>query len=265
MAEITQQVIAAGEIPNTDQGRAVYTDAVAALENAMAQLEQYRNIFITYVDDAGTVLHKTALLPNSLYGAVKDNAPALPKDDTFRYFGWQTADGTLVTDDKAFDADVTVSYAKEYKVLKPVANSGITLAADQTADTYHVFGVAPGTTLADVLARFENDNLTLLDLIGADVAAADVVGTGTTVTVVSRYDRTVYQTWRLVVMGDVNGDAFVTADDYDTSKAVSLGEQQYLATEKHFFAANDLNDDGVIDALDCRLVKLLAQGKDIPA
>ncbi|MBQ3889674.1 MAG: hypothetical protein II738_08015, partial [Clostridia bacterium] len=255
VAEITQQVTDAGEIPDTDEGRAVYTAAITALQDAMAALEQNQNIFLTYVDEFGAELQKTPLLPGTPYGAVKDSAPTLPEDATFRYYGWQAEDGTLVTDDRTFDADATLTYAKEYKVLKPVENSTVTLVTDESAGIWYVYGVAPETNLDSVLAQFVNDNLTVVDVNGGDVAAMDEVGTGTAIAVTSGYDGTVYQTWRLVVMGDVNGDARVTAADYTASKAVSLGEQQYPDAAQFFFAANDMNDDGMIDVLDCTLIR----------
>lgn len=55
----------------------------------------------------------------------------------------------------------------------------------------------------------------------------------------------------------------MTDADYTASKTAALGEP-YPAAAQFFAAANDVNGDGVLDVLDCRLFKLLLQGKYIP-
>ena len=62
--------------------------------------------------------------------------------------------------------------------------------------------------------------------------------------------------------GDVNGDTDLTALDFSAAVNASLDETNL--TNEVARTVADLNFDGVIDALDCRLVKLLSQGKEIP-
>ena len=63
--------------------------------------------------------------------------------------------------------------------------------------------------------------------------------------------------------GDVNGDTDLTVLDFSAAVNASLDETNL--TDEVARTVADLNFDGVIDALDCRLVKLLSQGKNLPA
>ena len=63
--------------------------------------------------------------------------------------------------------------------------------------------------------------------------------------------------------GDVNGDTDLTPMDFSAAVNASLDGTDL--TDEVARTVADVNMDGVIDALDCRLVKLLSQGKDLPA
>lgn len=77
------------------------------------------------------------------------------------------------------------------------------------------------------------------------------------------YDMTheLIATYVVVIAGDVTGDGLVTSDDYNTCRDAALDESVYGPGDNARFAANDVNGDGVLDALDVRQVKLLLQGK----
>lgn len=61
--------------------------------------------------------------------------------------------------------------------------------------------------------------------------------------------------------GDIDGDGSITPLDYSAAVNVSLGEDSLSWAAG---IAADFNRDGVIDALDCRLIKLLSQNKGMP-
>lgn len=63
--------------------------------------------------------------------------------------------------------------------------------------------------------------------------------------------------------GDVNGDTDINVQDFGVLVNASLDDTNL--TDEVARTVADFNRDGVVDALDCRLVKLLSQGKELPA
>ena len=68
---------------------------------------------------------------------------------------------------------------------------------------------------------------------------------------------------KTVYLGDMDGDKDFTAADFGALVNASLDET--TLTDNLLKLVADYNMDGVVDALDCRLVKLLSQGKELPA
>ena len=64
-------------------------------------------------------------------------------------------------------------------------------------------------------------------------------------------------------VGDMDGDKDFTPLDFSALVNASLDVPENLTADEKPLA--DYNLDGTVDALDCRLVKLLSQGKDLPA
>ena len=143
---------------------------------------------------------------------------------------------------------------------------GATVTLDR--DNGFIRGLPSGAVMQDLVNQLENNvqRLRVYDSTGNLLGLVSTLGTGTVVRLVDYYDRSVIlEEMTVVISGDVTGDGSVTADDYAASKAAALGEPTYPAAAPCYAAANDMNGDGVIDALDCRLIKLLSQGKSLPA
>ena len=75
-------------------------------------------------------------------------------------------------------------------------------------------------------------------------------------------DTVLYAIWEGRPYYDINGDGVENGLDYDCVVAAALGDSTLTAEQTD---KADLNRDGMIDVLDCRLFKLLLQGKDLPA
>jgi hypothetical protein len=63
--------------------------------------------------------------------------------------------------------------------------------------------------------------------------------------------------------GDMNGDKEFTPHDFSALVNASLDGS--TLTDDVLKTVADVNMDGTVDVLDCRLVKLLSQGKELPA
>ena len=61
---------------------------------------------------------------------------------------------------------------------------------------------------------------------------------------------------------DFNGDGVEDINDYTCVASTVLGDSALTDAQAK---RADLNGDGVLDVLDCRLFKLLLQGKSLPA
>ena len=62
-----------------------------------------------------------------------------------------------------------------------------------------------------------------------------------------------------IVMGDVDGNGQVNADDYNTSMDVALEMHTYAEENNYFLIANDIDEDGVIDVLDTFEIKRMSK------
>ena len=142
--------------------------------------------------------------------------------------------------------DVTV--ASEAKKLIAKDESGVTI--DEI--TSFVSGIEAGTTVEEVLSKFDNDELVIeiKTYEGVDLASEELVGTGSTITLKSKYTGVVYETRMFIIMGDVDGDGDIDGTDFEISKSVGFESYTYPEEHNYFFVANDIDENGIINVLD---------------
>ena len=225
---------------------------------------------VTFTDAESNVLRTLHVADGTLFGDVQK--PEFPNsyyyyncDSTYYYYGWQTANGTLMDDNDAITADLTVTYAREY--LLPVAvGSGLDIAP--VTDTELIRNVPTGLTVADMKALLQNNPATMTfkqydENYGSwePLDDTDPIGTGTIVTIESAYDGSYLSEYTLVVPGDVTGDGLANSDDYNELKALILeNDTCYLYTKSWSVAYEygvDFNGDQILDVLDLRAMKRL--------
>ena len=110
--------------------------------------------------------------------------------------------------------------------------------------------VKADTKVSDLLGRFKNDELEVLDKNGKKLTAEAVVTTGSTVNLYLGGQR--IHTVTVVVSGDVDGDGTVDTTDYMRVKAAILGS---LALSKGERLAADVDRSESIDATDYLRIK----------
>ncbi len=175
--------------------------------------------------------------------------------------GWNTAadgTGTAYGDRASVTPEGTMHlYAQwEPDMCALTLADGATITLDR--DNGFIRGLPSGAVMPDLVYQFENNILRLrvYDSTGNRLGIADTLGTGMVVRLFDYYDvSVVLEEMTVVISGDVTGDGSVTADDYAASKAAALGEPTYPAAAPCYAAANDLNGDGMIDVLDCTLIR----------
>ncbi len=106
-------------------------------------------------------------------------------------------------------------------------------------------GVDLGTKASVLTECFDNTDIRITDGAGNTVTNDDAIGTGYTVTAYS--DGAVVDSVKVVVMGDTNGDAVLSASDYMALK-LHISGTAGLSGEKA--AAGDVNNSGSIDGTD---------------
>jgi hypothetical protein len=81
--------------------------------------------------------------------------------------------------------------------------------------------VKPSTTVASLLAQFENDNLQVRDVNGKAISGSTVVGTGATISLYSNGQ--LVQSVTVCILGDMDGNGRIDSTDYMRIKAHFLG------------------------------------------
>ncbi len=100
-----------------------------------------------------------------------------------------------------------------------------------------------GYTKDEIIVEFKN-------YLGEELAGEDFVGTGSTMRVILKSTGELLEYKLYIVMGDVDGNGQITADDYNKSMNIALEEETYAEENYYFLIANDIDEDGVIDVLD---------------
>ncbi len=139
----------------------------------------------------------------------------------------------------------TVEFPKKERYREPDITK-LTLDSDSklSIDT-NVNGVTIGSKASDVIAQFINDDVRITDRNGNAVAATAAVGTGYTV---SYYiGDSAVDSKKLVVLGDTNGDAQLSASDYMN---VLLDISGTTKLNGVFSLAGDVSGSGSLDSID---------------
>ncbi len=246
------------DLPDSQQG--VVDTATSTLEDVKTKLENSKIYTITFMSDTETVLVSVDYTNGTLLKNIAGK-PVLPESTAaFKYIGWATAENVLYTDESAVSGDVTVYYAGEFVKISPNADS--TLKLDDTKNL--VTGIDKNTAVSVIKGQLENDltYIEIKDYTGAELADEALVGSGSTITLKSKYTGEIYETKTIIIFGDLDGDGDVDADDYNISRTVGVGDatEEYTVNgifREYFFIANDVTGDGYIDVLDTRLIALI--------
>ena len=239
-------------LPESEQSKV--DDAAASLENLKAELEDKRIYTITFTDKNGEVISSVDYVNGATFGSI--SSPALPEDtDTTAYVGWLN-NGEFVTDDTKLSGDFTLTVAEELKKIIPGTDSTVVVG-----DKY-ITGIDNNTTVEELISQLQNDELVLevRHYTGSELESEALVGTGSTITLKSKYTGVIYETRMIIIYGDVDGDGDVDEEDIAKSTDVTMEDASYDEEHGYFFIANDVCADGYIDALDCWMIGLIKNG-----
>ena len=237
------------DIPESEQGNV--DKAAESLINATTELYKNRYIFVKFTNESDYVFadyrvkYKDGLTFNDL-----ESIPVVPESDSLRkYIGWYYSSGTTMTLTDAITEDVSLFCIEEEIKIVTKAQSGAVI------DENNAFlrGLEHGTTVNELLASLDNDlnYICVKDKDGNIVEADAIIATGMTVELVSKSDNTIKnEVITVVVMCDINGDGLVNDDDFNKSIDMCLKNTFYDESERAYFAANDVDDDGVLDVID---------------
>ncbi len=232
-------------------------NATQAIEDLKAVLEEKKIYTVTFIGLGGETLSVVEYVNGSTFGTI--TAPALPENtDTTVYVGWLN-DATFMVADSVLTGDVTLTIAEELSKLVAKAESTVAF----NAQTGYATGINKNTTVSQFKAQLENDEtvVEIKNYTGDMLSDESLVGTGSTITLKSKYTDVVYDTKTIIIYGDIDGDGDVDKDDYSKSKLVGLDELKFADNEQFFFVAADLGKDGYIDAIDCSIIALIMKNK----
>ena len=237
------------DIPKTEQDKV--DEITNNLKDATTELLNNRYIFISFKTEGGEVVKQYKVkFANDLTFASLEEIPELPENTGLvEYFGWYYKTGTTMNQSDAITDDVTLHYVAEEKKIVPKSGSNVSL--DRNKLLFKGLGV--GTTVELLLGALDNDleYIVIKDRNGNVVSDESVIATGMTIELISKTDNTkTNEKITIVVSGDVNGDGVVDETDMDEAADKCLKNTYYTDEEKAYFAANDTNDDGVLDVFD---------------
>lgn len=231
--------------------------------------------YITEAEYAEVTLKRTKLItlnPGSDYPLYKF-AVITPEAHADYELEWTTSDATVVTVNEngvvsavgAGTATVTVtipytgaSASVDVKVT-PDSDTTIVLNSDAVIgfdSERNVRGITAGeNTVAEILAQFENENLTVKDSEGNVLAETDLVATGCTICL---YDgEELLDSVTAAVTGDFNCDGIFDNKDIVMVNQYVLGQREADAIQ---MIAIDANGDGTINNRDCSVLLRVAAG-----
>lgn len=238
-----------GNIPKTEQDN--IDSATEIIKNATEEIYNKRYIFVEFRDEFNGLYKSYRVQYNeSLTFENLTEIPQIPEADEFKkYVGWFYNDGSKMDLTDAITKDVAVYCIEEEIKLVTKTESGAEI------DTEKSFfkGLKHGTTVETLKNSLDNnlDYVVVKDINENVVDNSVSIATGMTIELVSRENNAVVtEKVTIVVRGDVNGDGLVNDEDFEKSRGMCLKTTEYTTEEAVFFAANDTNNDGVLDVID---------------
>ncbi len=247
------------DIPKTEQENVdKFTDSVA---NATTEVKNNRHFIIKFQTDSGEEVESYRIKASEgLTFASLENLPVVPADSSWKkYTGWHYDAETIMSLTDGITDDVVLYYVEEEIKLVAKADTGAII--DETNDFFK--GLKHGTTVQELLLSIENNEnyIVVKDKAGNVADKTSLISTGMTLELVSKKDFSVSNDIvTVVVKGDINGDGLVNDDDFNKSIDMCLKNTSYSETEKAYFDANDVDDDGVLDALDLFYISNMRYG-----
>jgi len=236
-------------IPKTEQENVdKFTES---LTETVTEVKNNRHIIVKFQTEKGEIikLYRLKSDESKTIGEL-EALPEAPENTAFKkYTGWLYADKTEMSSDDLITADITLYYIEEEIKIVVSEESGAFI--NEENDFFK--GLKHGTTVENLLSALENDldYIVVRDKDGNIVENTAFIATGMTVELISKAEKTVKnEVLTVVVEGDINGDGLVNDDDFNKSIDMCLKNTSYSETEKAYFDANDVDDDGVLDALD---------------
>jgi hypothetical protein len=236
-------------IPKTEQENVEkFTES---LKETVTEVKNNRHIIVKFQTEKGETIKSYRLKSDESKTIGELEAlPEAPENTALKkYTGWLYADKTEMSSDDLITDDITLYYIEEE--IKIVTSEGSGAFINEENDFFK--GLKHGTTVENLLLALENDldYIVVKDKDGNIVENTEIIATGMTVELISKAEKTVKnEVVTVVVEGDINGDGLVNDDDFNKSIDMCLKNTSYSETEKAYFDANDVDDDGVLDALD---------------
>lgn len=247
------------DVPKSEQQK--LDDITEKLNNAISDIENKGYIFVEFRDEHNNIFATFKIEGNETktFNDLED-VPAIPEGNSLKkYLGWYYADGTKMNLTDSITEDVALFCVEEE--IKIVASEESGAFINEENDFFK--GLKHGTTVENLLSSLKNDldYIVVRDKDGNIVENTAVIATGMTVELVSKTEKTVKnEVVTVVVEGDINGDGLVNDDDFNKSIDMCLKNTSYSETEKAYFDANDVDDDGVLDALDLFYISNMRYG-----
>ena len=202
--------------------------------------------------------------------------PAGPDFVHHVFLGWSTVefDANFIVEDglkmPASDLTLYAVYERVQVMLIPKNETCTTVIDrnDLTVDDYvdgeskwYVYGLEQMITTPELLDEYiDVSGDGRIELAFEATQNEGYPGTGTTINVYDNVDNELVESFKIIIFGDLNGDAYINAVDVAIATDESLGVTGWSATNnpdlyiEHRYLAADVNEDGRINAVDVTII-----------
>ncbi len=241
----------------SEEEQATVDKATADLTTLKETLVNNAYYTVTFKDIDGSVLTEATVVTGTVFADIEK--PELTStDDITSYVGWADENDKFINDDFIIEDNTVLAPAKEEVKIILKDDSVISFTDDG-----FINGITAETNVEQIKAQLSND-LTYIEVknhLGEILEDTAFIGTGSTVTLVSKYTDTVYETKTAVITADLDGNGILDDNDYNVSllAATNLTETYTFngVYINAFEIANDVAVDGVIDAIDASIIQSL--------
>ena len=246
-------------------------DSAKVYANTNIDSNKFGFVLVTYIGGAGdtvstienktlltfTVTAKSDISGEALVKCVTESAKTDDNMAGMLYFG-TTTNGVTINSIPENVENINVSNASK-SVTITTTSGGVDIVAKEDMPTVidptnkYVYGITAGENIEDYI-EVNNGSFELVAN-----SSGKTNGTGATVKV-KNSSGTVVDTYTVIIFGDVNGDAAITAADANIVKNATVGGT--IDGEVLNMAA-DVNGDGTAIAADANIVKNVTVGGEI--
>ncbi len=256
------EIVSSLSLDLSEEEQAIVDKATADLTVLKETLLNNAYYTVSFKDAEGAVLAELTVISGTQFKDI-EKPELVNADDITAYVGWADENDKLASDTLAIEADSSFTPAKEEIKLVLKEDAVISFTEEGYID-----GISPETTVEAIKAQLGNDlnYVEVKNHLGEVLENSAFVGTGSTITLVSKYTDSVYETKTVVITADLDGNGIINKNDREVMVIAAASTQDaftFNGDYNHAFSiAADLNNDNTVDNFDLSQMNELTKNSE---